>query len=527
MIMWLMSDRAIPRSFSMMEGFGVHTFRMVNAEGAVRFVKFHWKPVLGIHSLVWDEAQKISGRDPDFLRRDLWESILAAHYPEFELGLQVIDEGEEGQFEFDVLDATKLWPEELVPLRRVGRMVLNRNPENFFAETEQVAFHLGNFVPGIEPSDDPLLQGRLFSYLDTQLIRLGGPNFTQLPINQPLAAVHHNQRDGSHQARIDQGRISYSPNSLQGGAPMDSGLTPGAYRSSPAAVRGEKARVRSESFGDHFSQATLFYRSMTAVEQDHISQALRFELGKVKTFHVRERVVDLLMNIDIDLAMIVAEGIGVVLPAASRTQALRAANERLREGWQTYGTTGLPSRRRRGSVEVSEALSQLRSGVPDSIMGRRVAILAADGVDAASIRRVMQALAAEQAVGEVVSLRQGMLTAADGSSVVAEHTVITMPSVLYDGVFVPGGIESVEALCASGDAVHYIAEAFKHYKPIAVDADAEAILDATGIDLEGATDDAGVLRLGTSRPGAAAARLVCALKHQRFWNRPDAETMPA
>ncbi|MEI7924805.1 MAG: catalase, partial [Chloroflexota bacterium] len=285
MIMWLMSDRAIPRSFSMMEGFGVHTFRMVNAEGAVRFVKFHWKPARGIHSLVWDEAQKISGRDPDFLRRDLWESIRAAHYPEFDLALQVIDEGEEGRFEFDVLDATKLWPEELVPLRRVGRLVLNRNPENFFAETEQVAFHLGNFVPGIEPSDDPLLQGRLFSYLDTQLIRLGGPNFAQLPINQPLAAVHHNQRDGYHQARIDQGRTSYSPNSLQGGAPMDSGLAPGAYHSSPAAVRGEKARVRSESFGDHFSQATLFYRSMTAVEQDHISQALRFELGKVTTFH--------------------------------------------------------------------------------------------------------------------------------------------------------------------------------------------------------------------------------------------------
>ena len=226
MIMWLMSDRAIPRSYAMMEGFGVHTFRLVNDEGVSRFVKFHWKPATGTHSLVWDEAQKLAGKDPDYNRRDLWDSIEAGNYPEFELGIQVIEDGDEDQFEFDVLDPTKLWPEELVPVRRIGRMVLNRNPENFFAETEQVAFHLGNLVRGIDVSDDPLLQGRLFSYLDTQLIRLGGPNFAQLPINQSRAPVHHNQRDGYHQMRVDRGMTSYSPNSLQGGHPKEAGTRP-------------------------------------------------------------------------------------------------------------------------------------------------------------------------------------------------------------------------------------------------------------------------------------------------------------
>jgi catalase len=528
MIMWLMSDRAIPRSFAMMEGFGVHTFRMVNAEGHSRFVKFHWKPVLGIHSLVWDEAQKLAGRDPDFLRRDLWDSIEAGNFPEYELGLQVMEEDEVNRFEFDVLDPTKIVPEEVVPVHRVGRLVLNRNPENFFAETEQVAFHLGNLVPGIDVSDDPLLQGRLFSYLDTQLIRLGGPNFPQLPINQPLIPVHHNQRDGYHQMHVDQGRTSYSPNSIQGGHPMEAGASADAFLSHPAPLRGEKVRVRSERFTDHFSQATLFYRSMSAIEQEHIAQALRFELGKLTVFHVRERVVDLLMNIDADLAATVAAGIGVDVPSGGRAQVLRAANDRLMQGWEKFGTTSLPGRRRRSGVEVSEALSQMRPPPVSSPKGRKVAVLAADGVDAGSLSRVIQGLARAQVTAEVVSLRQGSLAAANGTAVVAQHTVLTMPSVVYDGVFVPGGVASVEALMADGDARHYIAEAYKHCKPIGADQDAEALLSAAGLDLDMAGDEVGVLLARTAAEAREMpARLLAALTMHRFFNRADAAGMPA
>ena len=528
MIMWVMSDRAIPRSFAMMEGFGVHTFRMVNAEGVARFVKFHWKPALGIHSLVWDEAQDLAGRDPDFHRRDLWDSIEMGNYPEYELGLQVIEEDQEHQFEFDVLDATKIWPEELIPVRRVGRLVLNRNPENFFAETEQIAFHSGNFVTGIEPSDDPLLQGRLFSYVDTQLIRLGGPNFAQIPINQPLALVHHNQRDGLHQMRVDAGKASYSPNSLQGGAPMQASADPRAYHSYPAPLRGTKERVRSSSFGDHFSQAALFYRSMSPIEQAHIAQALQFELGKVKTIHVRERVVDLIMNVDTALALKVATGIGVAVDHRSRTQMVRAANERLLEGWQTYGTTGLPGRRRRSSVDVSEALSQMRPPDMPSARGRKIAVLAMDGVEASSVGRVVQGLALAGALAEVVSLRQGPLEATEGGQVVAQHTVLTMPSVVYDGVFVAAGKESADALIANADAIHYIAQAYKHCKMIAAEGDGASLLEAAGLDLDAAGDDLGIL-IATDRGEAEAlnARIEAALAKHRFFNRADADATPA
>ena len=527
MIMWVMSDRALPRSFARMEGFGVHTFRVINAQGVGRFVKFHWKPVLGLHSLVWDEAQKLAGGDPDFLRRDLWDSIEAGNYPEYELALQVIEEADELNFEFDVLDPTKLWPEELIPIRTVGRMVLNRNPENFFAETEQVAFHAGNLVPGIDVSDDPLLQGRLFSYQDTQLIRLGGPNFAQLPINQSRVPVHHNQRDGYHQMRIDVGRTSYSPNSLSGGAPREAGVVPGAFVSHATPVRGKQIRERSESFGDHFSQATLFYNSMSPIEQDHIAQALQFELGKVTVLHVRERVVDLLTNIDADLATTVAEGIGVAVPVGNRTQALRAANARLLEGWERYGVTSLPGRRRRSSVEVSPALSLL-SRPAVNIKGRKVAILAADGVDATSVGRIVQALAQEHALGEVVSLRQGGLTAADGSVVVAQHTVLTQPSVGYDAVFVAAGEDSVESLSTNGAAVHYLAEAYKHCKPIAADVGGDVLLGQAGLLFDGASDEVGVvIATDTAASQDLPARLVAALLQHRFFNREDAFDTPA
>jgi catalase len=326
--------------------------------------------VLGAHSLVWDEAQKLSGKDPDFNRRDLWESIERGDFPEYELGIQVIEEGQADALPFDIRDATKIWPEELIPLRRIGRMVLDRNPENFFAETEQAAFHIGNLVPGIDVTDDPLLQGRLFSYLDTQLLRLGGPNFAQLPINRPLAEVHHNQRDGFQQQRVDRGRVSYSPNSLGGGSPRQAGTQGRGYVNYPQRVEGEKVRRRSERFDDHFGQATLFWKSMSPPEQEHIVLAFRFELGKVGTIHIRERVVDLLTNVDTGLATRVAEGIGVAPPdAGDPAGAVRRALERLRAGWETFGSTATLGAPREIGVERSPALS-LANSPKGNVKGR-------------------------------------------------------------------------------------------------------------------------------------------------------------
>ena len=314
MVMWHMSDRAIPRSFRMMEGFGVHTFRLVNAEGKAHFVKFHWKPKLGVHSLVWDEAQKISGKDPDFLRRDLWESIENGDFVEFELGVQIIDEKDEFMFDFDILDPTKIWPEEVVPVQLIGKMTLNRNVDNVFAETEQVAFHPGNVVPGIDFSNDPLLQGRLFSYTDTQLIRLGGPNFHELPINRPVCPFHNNQRDGYGRQTINVGQVSYHKNSLADNTPSTSTEEEGGYVHYEEKVEGRKIQARSDSFKDHFSQARLFWNSMTLPEKKHIVDAFSFEVGKVKNRNVRQQVVDMFANVDNGLATAVAEAVGVNHP---------------------------------------------------------------------------------------------------------------------------------------------------------------------------------------------------------------------
>lgn len=311
MILWVLSDRALPRSYAMMEGFGVHTFRFINEAGRSRFVKFHWKPVLGVHSLVWDEVQKIAGKDPDFNRRDLHERIEAGDYPEFELGVQIVEEEDEHRFDFDLLDATKLIPEELVPVKIIGKMTLDRNPDNFFAETEQVAFHPGDIVPGIDFTNDPLLQGRLFSYLDTQLIRLGGPNFTEIPINRPVNPVANNQRDGFMRQTIHRGTTNYEPNSLGGGCPMHSPRNLGAFVSHLERMEGHKVRERSESFSDHFTQATLFWNSQSEVEKKHMIEGFHFELGKVRHPHIRQRMVELLANVDAELAAAVAAGIGV------------------------------------------------------------------------------------------------------------------------------------------------------------------------------------------------------------------------
>jgi catalase len=459
MVMWVMSDRAIPRSFRMMEGFGVNTFRLVDAAGQSRLVKFHWKPLLGVHALVWDEAQRISGADPDFHRRDLWNAIERGDYPEYELGLQVIEEQDELSFPFDPLDPTKIWPEALVPVRRVGRMTLDRNPDNFFAETEQVAFHPGHVVPGIDFSDDPLLQGRLFSYLDTQLTRLGGPNFAELPINRPVAPVHNNQRDGFMRHTVNTSQTSYQPNSLGGGCPFQAGVAQGGYASVGVRVEGPKIRARSASFGDHFSQARLFWRSQTPPEQDHLIRALRFELGKVQAEPVRQRMVDLLTNVDGELATQVALGIGVAPPTG-----VEEANGRLRRAWVQYGVTSDPGEELAAGVEQAPELSMAR-GPRDTVASRQVAVLASDGVDGDQLAAVTAALAAAGAHSDLVS-PGAFVRPADGTNLPADKTLLTAPSVIYDGVFVPGGRASVASLLEDPDALFFVAEAFKHCKTL-------------------------------------------------------------
>jgi len=444
MIMWVMSDRAIPRSFSMMEGFGVHTFRFINESGKSCFVKFHWKPVLGVHSLVWDEAVKLAGKDPDFNRRDLWEAINRGQYPEWELGVQIVPEEDEHKFNFDLLDATKLIPETLVPVQIIGKLTLNRNPDNFFAETEQVAFHPGHVVPGIDFSNDPLLQGRLFSYLDTQLSRLGSPNFHEIPINRPIAAVSNNQRDGHMRQTIVKGRVSYEPNSLGGGCPMQRPWEQGGFASYPQPMEGEKLRVRSDSFSDHFSQAALFWRSQSAWEKDHIVSAFCFELGKVEVEAVRERMLSMLDQIDTLLAFQVAEGLGMAVPKTSS------------------GARNVP---RTGEPEIDPALSMANTR-KDSILGRKIAVLVADHVDKASLA-VCKALEAEDAVIKFIAPRLGDIKNSAEEFIKVNHSLPTVGSVMFDAVFIPGGQQSVEALCEDAHAVLFVKEAYKHGKAIA------------------------------------------------------------
>jgi catalase len=437
MMMWLMSDRALPRSYRMMQGFGVHTFRFVNGTGQGTFVKFHWRPKLGTHSLAWDETQKIAGKDPDFNRRDLWEAIESGNGPEYELCVQLVPEEREHDFDFDLLDATKLIPEEEVPLRPVGKMVLDRNPDNFFAETEQVAFHVANVVPGIDFTNDPLLQARLFSYLDTQLIRLGGPNFAQLPVNRPVAPVHHHQRDGYAQHRIDQSQVSYHPNSLGGGCPVIGSHNEGAFRHYAETVDGQKIRKRSPSFEDHYSQATLFWNSMSDWERQHIVDAFQFELGKVDHPHIREGVLRHLAEVDDQLAARVAEGLGLETPAG---------------GTPNHGRS-------------SPALTQ--ADQPETAATRKVAVLVADGVDMKGLKTALKPLTEQGVVVELLAPHGGQLDTNDGDSPVdVDRVLTTMSSVLYDGVIVGDGEQSVATLVANGEAVHYASEAYKHGKPV-------------------------------------------------------------
>lgn len=461
MIMWIMSDRAIPRSFATMEGFGVHTFRLVNAEGKSTFVKFHWKPVLGVHSLVWDEAQQIAGKDPDFHRRDMWDSIEQGNFLEWELGIQTLPEEDESKFDFDILDATKIWPEELLPVRRIGKMTLNRNPDNFFAETEQVAYSTTNIVPGIDFTNDPLLQGRNFSYQDTQLSRLGSPNFTELPINRPVCPFSNNQRDAQMRYTINKGRVSYAPASLDGHSPDE--VTPArpGIVSYPEQVNGAKVRVRSESFGDHYGQARLFWNSMTPPEKEHIAKALQFELSKVETRAVRQRMLSHLMEINNTLALQVGAALGEKLHSNNAPAKPSGTADSVEETQALANATSPTTAS--GGVQSSKALSMAEQ--PTSPKGRKVAILVETGVDTAQVEAMQQALKAAGAMGEIVGPHLGEIPGKNGATVEALKTFANTSPALYDAVYVPGG-ESVAVLKQNGDARVFVAQTYKHSKAL-------------------------------------------------------------
>jgi catalase len=503
MIMWALSDRAIPRSYRMMDGFGVHTFRLVNAAGRSRFVKFHWKPTLGVHSLVWDEAQQLAGKDPDYHRRDLWEAIQAGDYPEYELGVQLLEEEDEFKFPFDILDATKIWPEELVPVRRIGKMTLNRNPENFFAETEQVAFHVGHLVPGIDVTNDPLLQGRLFSYLDTQLLRLGGPNFAEIPINKSVAPVRNYQRDGFHRAQIDHGRAAYFPNTLGLGCPALAPSTDGGYVHYPQHVDGEKIRRRHERFKDYFSQARLFYNSLSEFEQQHLIDAARFELGRVESPVVRQRMVALFDLVDRTLASRVAERIGVPPPTGEGVEIRDAAGEVLH---------AVEHQPKSGEwVDTSPALSQMNT-VKGSIRSRRVAVLLAPGFDAAQLQALKTALEAGGAHPDVVSLALGVVRGADGTPAAVDKTSQVAASVLYDAVCIPGGVDHVATLSELDEVRRFVQEAFKHGKTIGVIGEAAQLLPSS-------VEGAGVIVGDASKASDFVEKFVQAVGQHRFPER--------
>ncbi len=481
MVMWAMSDRALPRSLRMMEGFGIHSFRLVNASGDSTFVKFHWRPRLGLQSTIWDEAVKIAGADPDFHRRDMFEAIQAGNFPEWDLAVQLFTQEEADALPFDHLDATKLIPEELVPLTVIGRMTLNRWPDNFFAETEQVAFCPSHVVPGIDFSNDPLLQGRLFSYLDTQLSRLGSPNFHQLPVNAPKCPFANQQRDGHMQMAQPKGRTSYEPNSLEPGSPRATiaGFRSFAERGGDAA----KSRIRAESFADHYSQARQFYRSQTRPEQAHIASALVFELSKVETAHVREAMVGHLRNIDDDLAQRVADGLGMRALPPAQPAAVAATDQPASPPLQIIGK------------------------MKDTLKGRAIGILIHDDSDAATIKTLRKAAEAAGATVKIVAPRLGGARLSDGKSLAADGQLAGTPSVMFDAVAIVLSDDAGKMLVKDAAAVDFVRDAFGHLKAIAADAGAQALLKAGGIK-----KDAGVVDAGQSAAFIEAART-------RQWDR--------
>lgn len=451
-VFWNMSDRGIPRSYRTMEGFGVHTFRLVNSEGKTSLAKFHWKPVAGVHSLVWEEAQIAAGVDPDFHRRDMADGIEAGAFLEYELGIQIMPDDGTDSFEgIDLLDPTKLVPEELVPVQVIGKLTLNRNPTNYFAETEQVAFHTGNLVPGIEVTNDPLMQARLFSYLDTQLTRLGGPNFTQLPINRPHCPVNDMLRDGMHQSAIHTGLAPYRPNSIDNGEPNPAAAAEGGYVPTPRVIEGTAVRAQPVSFDDHFSQATMFYRSLTPIEQAHLAEAFTFELGKVYEQAIKERELEVLANVDADLCRQVAAGLGLPAPK------------------------GVPVR----DVVLSPALSQIVTE-PGPVDGRKIGIVADAGSDLAGVAALVKAMAGVGATALVIAPAGGVLKAGR-RKVAVDRTFATARSIEFDAVVVADGMTSG----ADIRLVVLLQEAFRHFKALAAWGDGTAVLKAARIPLKG------------------------------------------
>jgi catalase len=489
MVMWIMSDRTIPRSFRFMEGFGVHTFRFVNAEGKSTFVKFHWKPKLGLQSVVWNEAVKINGADPDFHRRDLWNAIQLSDYPEWELGLQLFDENFAEKFAFDVLDATKIIPEEEVPVRRVGRLVLDRCVENFFAETEQVAFCTQNIVPGIDFTNDPLLQGRNFSYLDTQLKRLGSPNFTHIPINAPKCPFHYFQQDGHMALANPKGRANYEPNSWSGEASGPRESSEKGFQTYADGEEGPKQRVRSETFADHYSQARQFYVSQTEVEQNHIADALIFELSKVERLEIRTRMVSHLLNIQVDLAKKVADGLGLKkMPRPA--DAAKPTREDLKK---------------------SPALSILLNG-PKSFIGRKVGALVTDGVDIKTLESLKSALKKEGALLEIIAPKVGGVEGSDGSWIEAAQKIDGGPSVLYDAVALLPSEDGAKLLAKEPAVRDFVADAFAHMKFIGYVEAAAVLFANVGIPDK---HDEGFILLKR----ADCAAFIAACRQLRHWAR--------
>ncbi|RJF96782.1 catalase [Noviherbaspirillum cavernae] len=489
MVMWIMSDRTIPRSLRMIEGFGVHSFRLLNEAGDSTFVKFHWRPKLGMQSTIWDEAVKIAGADPDFHRRDMFESIEKGAFPEWEFAVQIFTQEQADKFPFDHLDATKLIPEELVPLQVIGRMVLDRWPDNFFAETEQVAYCPANIVPGIDFSNDPLLQGRLFSYLDTQLLRLGSPNFNQIPVNAPKCPFANNQRDGKMQMMQPKGHVAYEPNSLSEDSPRE---TPShGFRHAHVTESGDKSRIRAESFADHYSQARQFYRSQTSHEQTHIASALVFELSKVSHVHVRQAMVAHLRNIDEDLAKRVGDGLALdKLPDAPAPAA---------------PVQDLPP---------SPAL-QIIGKMKDTLEGRAIGILVADGSDGAMIKEAQKAVTSAGAQVKIVAPKVGGAKLADGSLLPADGQLAGTPSVMFDAVAVILSDAGAKLLVNESAAIDFVRNAFGHLKAIAIDKGGQALLDKANIK-----KDKGVFDIADIKGFVAAAKT-------RQWERePTVRILP-
>jgi catalase len=500
MILWAMSDRAIPRSYRMMQGFGVHTFRLVNEKGESRFVKFHWRPLAGTHSLDWDEAVKIAGADADYHRRDLWEAIESGAYPEYEFGMQIFTEAEAAKFSFDVLDSTKIVPEELVPIMPVGKMVLNRNPDNFFAETEQVAFCAAHIVPGLDFSNDPLLAGRIHSYQDTQISRLGGPNFHEIPINAPVAPTHNNQREGMHRQAINRGRVAYEPNSLGGGCPFQAGTA--GFTSFPEPLIGDQVRAKPERFADHYTQATLFWNSQTAVEKAHIIRAFRFELSRAQVPAVRERVVAMLANVAVDLAANVAQGLGMPVPTALPKVIERPPVPEIKE---------------------SPALSLFARPGDGSISTRKIAILVADGVTG-DLKALHDGLAAQGAIPRFVGARLGSVVTADENPIEVDATLESVPAVLYDALVVPSGRVAIKTLGKMGQAAEFVKEQYRHCKPILVLGAGQDLLENAGVPLtlSNGDPDPGLLKFPDENMDSALGEFIKAIaKHRHFARETD------